>query len=293
MPNAAARSLRSRRTGQIAFAMPDVANPVYTTMVGSIQQVARSHGSRLILHSTERRRRRRARRSSRDLQQRFVDGLILCSLEFTDSACRGGRRRRRAGRRDRQADEGRAGRHRARELAPRRGGRGAPPARAPAAGGSRFVNGPAAHGAGLARASSATSTGCARAGSSATTRSSRSPTTSRSSAGRERGRAAARARDGRTRSSAPTTCSRSARSSALRAAGLDVPRDVAVVGMDNTSLSARHLAAADDGRPRLGRARAHRRRAAARAHRAARAPRRGSSASSRASSSAPRAERPA
>src|SRR5206468_3525279 len=32
VPNAAARSLRSRRTGQIAFAMPDVANPVYTTM---------------------------------------------------------------------------------------------------------------------------------------------------------------------------------------------------------------------------------------------------------------------
>jgi LacI family transcriptional regulator, galactose operon repressor len=33
VPNAAARSLRSRRTGQIAFAMPDVANPIYTAMV--------------------------------------------------------------------------------------------------------------------------------------------------------------------------------------------------------------------------------------------------------------------
>ena len=41
VPNAAARSLRSRRTGQIAFAMPDVANPVYTAMVSSIQEVAR------------------------------------------------------------------------------------------------------------------------------------------------------------------------------------------------------------------------------------------------------------
>ena len=40
-PNAAARSLRSRRTGQIAFAMPDVGNPVYTTMVGSIQDITR------------------------------------------------------------------------------------------------------------------------------------------------------------------------------------------------------------------------------------------------------------
>src|SRR3954447_18070258 len=50
VPNAAARSLRSRRTGQIAFALPDIANPVYTTMVGSIQEVARKRGLRLMLH---------------------------------------------------------------------------------------------------------------------------------------------------------------------------------------------------------------------------------------------------
>ena len=81
-PNAAARSLRSRRTGQIAFAMPDVANPVYTTMVGSIAQIARASGSRLILHSTD------ASTADElsflaDLKQRYVDGLILCSLDFT------------------------------------------------------------------------------------------------------------------------------------------------------------------------------------------------------------------
>jgi LacI family transcriptional regulator len=84
VPNAAARSLRSRRTGQIAFAMPDVANPVYTTMVSSIQQVARAHGSRLILHSTD-----GAVGDElgflADLKQRYVDGLILCSLKFTDA----------------------------------------------------------------------------------------------------------------------------------------------------------------------------------------------------------------
>jgi LacI family transcriptional regulator len=82
VPNAAARSLRSRRTGQIAFAMPDVANPIYTTMVGSIAQVARAHGSRLILHSTD------ASAGDElaflaDLKQRYVDGLVLASLEFT------------------------------------------------------------------------------------------------------------------------------------------------------------------------------------------------------------------
>ena len=82
-PNAAARSLRSRRTGQIAFAMPDVGNPVYTTMVGAIQEVARAHGLRLLLHSTG------ADRDDelamvRDLKHRYVDGLILASLDLTD-----------------------------------------------------------------------------------------------------------------------------------------------------------------------------------------------------------------
>jgi LacI family transcriptional regulator, galactose operon repressor len=84
VPNAAARSLRSRRTGQIAFAMPDVANPVYTTMIGSIQQVARANGSRLILHSTDGLIGDELGFLA-DLKQRYVDGLILCSLQFTDA----------------------------------------------------------------------------------------------------------------------------------------------------------------------------------------------------------------
>ena len=84
VPNAAARSLRSRRTGQIAFAMPDVGNPVYTAMVGSIQEVAREHGCRLMLHSTG------ADVDDelamvRDLKHRFVDGLILASIHLTES----------------------------------------------------------------------------------------------------------------------------------------------------------------------------------------------------------------
>jgi LacI family transcriptional regulator len=84
VPNAAARSLRSRRTGQIAFAMPDVANPVYTTMVRSIQDVVRAGGRRLMLHSTG------ADPADeleivRDLKRRYVDGLILCSLDLTDA----------------------------------------------------------------------------------------------------------------------------------------------------------------------------------------------------------------
>lgn len=82
VPNAAARSLRSKRTGQIAFAMPDVANPVYTAMVSSIQDVCRTRGRRLMLHSTDARTEDELGLLA-DLQQRYVDGLILCALTFT------------------------------------------------------------------------------------------------------------------------------------------------------------------------------------------------------------------
>jgi len=84
VPNAAARSLRSRRTGQIVFAMPDVGNPVYTTMVASIQEATRESGWRLMLHSTG------ADTEDelaivRDLRHRFADGLILATLDVTEA----------------------------------------------------------------------------------------------------------------------------------------------------------------------------------------------------------------
>src|SRR5688572_78932 len=72
VPTAAARSLRSRRTGQIAFAMPDVANPVYTSMVSAIQAVSREVGCRLLLHSTGADPEDELA-MVRDLKQRFVD----------------------------------------------------------------------------------------------------------------------------------------------------------------------------------------------------------------------------
>lgn len=82
VPNASARSLRSKRTGQIAFSIPDVANPVYTSMLRAIQAVAREGGYRLVLHSTG------ADAAEelailRDLRRRFVDGLILVPINVT------------------------------------------------------------------------------------------------------------------------------------------------------------------------------------------------------------------
>jgi LacI family transcriptional regulator len=84
VPNASARSLRSRRTHQVAFAMPDVANPVYTAMVRAIQEVARAHGHRLVLHSTGADAQEELS-ILRDLRRRFVDGLILVPINVTDA----------------------------------------------------------------------------------------------------------------------------------------------------------------------------------------------------------------
>jgi LacI family transcriptional regulator len=64
--------------------MPDVGNPVYTTMVRSIQDVVQARGLRLLLHSTG------ADADDelallRDLKHRFVDGLILASIDLTEA----------------------------------------------------------------------------------------------------------------------------------------------------------------------------------------------------------------
>ena len=64
--------------------MPDVANPVYTAMVASIQEVLHTGGRRLVLHSTG------ADVAEeltivRELQRHFADGLILVSLRMTET----------------------------------------------------------------------------------------------------------------------------------------------------------------------------------------------------------------
>ncbi|WCB93413.1 Ribose operon repressor [Baekduia alba] len=81
-PNAAARSLKSRRTHQIAFAMENIANPVYVAMVHAIQEVAKERGYQLLLHSTD---------ADADdelallngLGRRYVDGLIISPIRMS------------------------------------------------------------------------------------------------------------------------------------------------------------------------------------------------------------------
>ena len=79
VPDAAARSLRAGRTSQLAFAVPDVGNPTYVSMMRGIESVTRAAGYRLLVHSTD--------SDPADevgliesLDHRYVDGLIIASI---------------------------------------------------------------------------------------------------------------------------------------------------------------------------------------------------------------------
>ena len=76
------RSLKSRRSNQVAFAMADIGNPMYVAMMREIQPVLKAAGYRLVLHSTD------ADAADeidvlRGLGERYVDGLIMSPLRVT------------------------------------------------------------------------------------------------------------------------------------------------------------------------------------------------------------------
>lgn len=82
--NAVARSLKSRRTHQVAFAMADVGNPAYLAMLREIQPVLKAAGYRLLLHSTG-----AVVADEIDvlhsLGERYVDGMIMVPLRVTEA----------------------------------------------------------------------------------------------------------------------------------------------------------------------------------------------------------------
>lgn len=80
-PNYLAKSLKRKRTEQVALAVADIGNPVYVAMAKAIQQVVKNHGYRLVLLSTE------ALVSEeltiiKSLAKQYVDGLIISPLLY-------------------------------------------------------------------------------------------------------------------------------------------------------------------------------------------------------------------
>ncbi|WP_240649133.1 LacI family DNA-binding transcriptional regulator [Streptomyces sp. Z26] len=88
VPNAVARSLQGGRSRQLSVAVRDLRDPGHVAMVRAVQAVARAHGYRLVLHSTD-----TAADTAhavadeldvlRGLADGTSDGLVLCPVHVT------------------------------------------------------------------------------------------------------------------------------------------------------------------------------------------------------------------
>jgi LacI family transcriptional regulator len=74
-PNAHARSLKVRRSQQLAFAVADVGNPVYVEMMRAVEDEARMRGYRLLVSSTAQTDDMLALVDS--LEHGYADGLVI------------------------------------------------------------------------------------------------------------------------------------------------------------------------------------------------------------------------
>jgi len=83
LPDAAARSLKVRRTEQLAFAVADLGNPVYVAMMRAIEGVVRAAGYRLVVSATG---------ADPDMEidvirginRGYADGLIVSPIRVSD-----------------------------------------------------------------------------------------------------------------------------------------------------------------------------------------------------------------
>lgn len=82
-PNAMARSLKVRRSQQLALAVADVGNPVYVEMMRAIEDETRARGYRLLVSSTGGRI-EDTRELLDSIAQGFADGLVLSPLRVDE-----------------------------------------------------------------------------------------------------------------------------------------------------------------------------------------------------------------
>lgn len=81
-PNAHARSLKVRRSQQLAFAVADVGNPVYVEMMRAVEDEARARGYRLLVSSTAHPNDMLGLIDS--LEQGYADGLVISPVRVND-----------------------------------------------------------------------------------------------------------------------------------------------------------------------------------------------------------------
>lgn len=84
-PNQAARSLKGARTKTIGLIVPSVADPFFSAAAAAIQEVARGHGSLVLLAASDNSA-EREKEHVRALIHRRVDGLILAPSDAADGS---------------------------------------------------------------------------------------------------------------------------------------------------------------------------------------------------------------
>ncbi|NLK98051.1 LacI family DNA-binding transcriptional regulator [Defluviitalea saccharophila] len=82
IPNRAARTLKTKRTGLILLAIPDMDNPFYIDMIKAIQEVSQYNNYSLILYYTEGKVEQEIK-VLKMLHEQLADGMIMVNLNFT------------------------------------------------------------------------------------------------------------------------------------------------------------------------------------------------------------------
>lgn len=83
-PNRLARALTQRRTQTLGLVVPDIANPFFADIVRGAEDEAWERGYTLLIGSTVEQA-ERERRLLDGLEERHVDGLLLCSSRLSDA----------------------------------------------------------------------------------------------------------------------------------------------------------------------------------------------------------------
>ncbi len=84
VPNRLAGSLRLKRTGTLALVLTDIANPFFTTVARGVEDTASQHGFNVMFCNTDEREPEQAEQLSLLVQKR-VDGILLVPASTSDS----------------------------------------------------------------------------------------------------------------------------------------------------------------------------------------------------------------
>lgn len=82
-PDSAAKMLKMRRTKKIIFAVPDICNPFYFDMINGINQVLEEHGYLMILFYTKHSLTEELK-AIQNLREKVADGMIMVSFHFCE-----------------------------------------------------------------------------------------------------------------------------------------------------------------------------------------------------------------